>query len=309
MFGSHLSISDGMAAAALRAAELGFESVQVFTKNQRQWKTKPLDERAADDWLAAIEELGWAGRTVSHASYLINLASPDDELWHKSIDLMTEEINRCERLEIPFLVHHPGAYTTSTAAEGLERIAEAYRGLLLRTAGFATVLCLEDTVGSGSNMGRTFEELAALRDLIVEKTGAGHRVGFCFDTCHAHAGGYDMSTRESAEGVLAEFDRLCGLEHLRVVHLNDSIGELGSRRDRHAHIGAGTIGGGTTSRSLLQSGFAAVVNHPALKTVPMILETPKEPTEAGTPMDVINLRRLCRLLDSSPKRTAAGAAR
>ena len=118
-----------------------------------------------------------------------------------------------------------------------------------------------------------------------------------------------MSGRKSAEGVLAEFDRLCGLEHLRVVHLNDSIGDLGSRRDRHAHIGEGTIGGGTTSRSLLQSGFAAVVNHNALKNVPKILETPKEPTEAGTPMDVINLRRLRRLQSSPPKRTAAGTAR
>ena len=309
MFGSHLSIADGMAAAARKADELGFDCVQIFTKNQRQWKTKPLDEQAADDWISAIDELGWAGRTVSHASYLINLASPDDELWHKSIDLMTEEINRCERMQIPFLVHHPGAYTTSTAEEGLERIASAYRHLLLRTAGYATVLCLEDTVGSGSNMGRTFEELAALRSLIIDKTGASHRVGFCFDTCHAHAGGYDMSSRESAERVLAEFDRLCGLEHLRVVHLNDSIGDLDSRRDRHAHIGEGTIGGGTTSRSLLASGFAAVVNHKALKNVPKILETPKEPTEAGTPMDVINLRRLRRLQSSPPKRTAAGTAR
>lgn len=309
MFGSHLSISDGLAAAAFRAHELGFGTVQIFTKNQRQWKTKPLDERAADDWLAAIKQLGWAERTVSHASYLINLASPENELWHKSIDLMTEEINRCERLEIPFLVHHPGAYTTSSAEDGLDRIAEAYRRLMLRTAGYATVLCLEDTVGSGSNMGRTFEELAALREAIVSKTGAGHRVGFCFDTCHAHAGGYDMSTRASAEEVLAAFDRLCGLEHLRVVHLNDSIGELGSRRDRHAHIGQGTIGGGTTSRSLRKSGFAAVVNHSALKTVPMILETPKEPTKAGTPMDVINLRRLRRLKDPAPAPTPAGAAR
>lgn len=309
MFGSHLSIADGLANAARKADELGLDTVQVFTKNQRQWKVKPLDEHAADDWVAAITDLGWAGRTVSHASYLINLASPDDELWHKSIDLMTEEINRCERLEIPFLVHHPGAFTTSTAEEGLVRIAEAYRHLLRRTAGYATVMCLEDTVGSGSNMGRTFEELAALRELIVEKTGADHRVGFCFDTCHAHAGGYDMSGRASADAVLREFDTLCGLGHLKVIHLNDSIGDLGSRRDRHAHIGEGTIGGGTTSRSLLQSGFAAVVNHKALKNVPKILETPKEPTEAGTPMDVINLRRLRRLQNPPPKRTAAGAAR
>ncbi len=296
MFGSHLSISKGLDTAAQNAKALGFDAVQVFTKNQRQWKTKPLDPVVAEDWRQAIEELGWQEQTVSHASYLINLASPDDELWHKSIDLMTEEISRCETLGIPFLVHHPGAFTTSDAASGLKRIALAYKSLCTRTAGYATVMCLEDTVGSGSNLGRTFDELAELRGLILDQTGAPHRVGFCFDTCHAHAGGYDLSTRKGGEAVLAEFDRLCGLDNLKVIHLNDSIGEVGSRKDRHAHIGEGTIGLGTTAKTLAGSGFAAVVNHPKLQAVPMILETPKEPTEAGTPMDTINLRRLRRLL-------------
>jgi deoxyribonuclease-4 len=296
MFGSHLSISGGLATAAQNASDLGFDAVQIFTKNQRQWKVKPLDPQAVRDWCDTIKTLSWQDRTVSHASYLINLASPDDELWHKSIDLMTEEIERCETLGIPFLVHHPGAYTTSDADSGIQRIALAYKSICKRTAGYANTLCLEDTVGSGSNLGRTFDQLATLRGLILEQTAAPHRVGFCFDTCHAHAGGYDMATRTSAEAVLDEFDRLCGLENLLVVHCNDSIGELGSRRDRHAHIGEGTIGQGTTARVLRESGFAAVVNHPKLKTVPKILETPKEDTEAGTPMDTINLRRLRRLL-------------
>ena len=298
MLGSHLSIADGLAAAARKAHDLTMDTVQVFTKNQRQWKVKPLDPVAAGEWRGALEEFGWLDRTVSHASYLINLASPDDELWAKSIDLMTEEIERCETLSIPNLVHHPGAYTTSDEDSGLSRIAKAYKQLLKRTAGYQTVLCLEDTVGSGSNLGRTFEQLADLRGRIVEATGTPERVGFCFDTCHAHAGGYDMSSRASGEAVLAEFDRLCGLEHLRAAHLNDSIGDLGSRKDRHAHIGEGTIGGGTTSRRLGDSGFAAVMNHPRLKSVPKILETPKEDTEAGTPMDTINLRRLRRLVDA-----------
>lgn len=297
MLGSHLSISDGLAGAARRARELTMDTVQVFTKNQRQWKVKPLDEGAASEWRAALEEFGWSDRTVSHASYLINLASPDDELWHKSIDLMTEEIERCERLSIPFLVHHPGAYTDGDQASGLRRIAQAYKALLKRTGGYTTVLCLEDTVGSGTNLGRTFEELAELRGLIIDATGAEHRVGFCFDTCHAHAGGYDMSTRAGGEAALAEFDRVCGLGRLRVVHLNDSVGAAGSRKDRHAHIGEGTIGRGTTARSLGGSGFAAVMNHPSLKAVPKILETPKEDTEAGTPMDSVNLRRLRRLVE------------
>lgn len=296
MYGSHLSISGGMAQALWRAHELGFETVQVFTKNQRQWKTKPLAQEVIDEWLGALDTLGWRGRTVSHASYLINLASPDDALWAKSIDLMTEEIDRCEKLAIPFLVHHPGAYTTSDPASGLARIAKAYRELFKRTKGYKTVMCLEDTVGSGSNLGRTFEELAQLREMILEQPGADPaRVGFCFDTCHAHAGGYDLTHVEQAQNVLKEFDQICGITNIRVVHLNDSVGEAGSRRDRHAHIGEGTIGGGTSKATLMQSGFAAVVNHSYLKTVPQILETPKESTEAQTPMDVINLRRLRRL--------------
>lgn len=296
MFGSHLSIADGLADAARRAHALTMDTVQVFTKNQRQWRVKPLDPVAAAEWRDTIDELGWRGRTVAHASYLINLASPDDELWRKSIDLMTEETERCEALGIPFLVHHPGAFTASDPRTGLKRIALAYKSLCKRTAGYAATLCLEDTVGSGSNLGRTFEELAELRALILDATGAPHRVGYCFDTCHAHAGGYDMARRESGQAVLDEFDRLCGLDNLHVVHLNDSIGELASRRDRHAHIGEGSIGRGTTARTLRDSGFAAVVNHPRLKNVPMILETPKEDTGAGTPMDAINLRRLRRLL-------------
>ncbi len=311
MFGSHLSISNGLAGAAIEASGLGMDTVQVFTKNQRQWRARALDPAATSDWRTAIDSLGWAGRTVSHASYLINLASPDADLWAKSVDLMTEEIERCEALGIPFLVHHPGAYTSGDAAGGLARIARAYTEVFRRTRGYATVSCLEDTVGSGSNLGRSFEELAALRAMIIDATGEAERVGYCLDTCHAHAGGYDLSTRPGAEGVLAELDRVCGLEHVRVVHLNDSKGEMGSRKDRHAHIGEGTIGRGSASRALRESGFAAVVNHPRLKTVPKILETPKETSKAGTPMDAINLRRLRRLVQeaSIPRARAVRAQR
>ena len=200
MFGSHLSIAGGMTNALHEAERLSMETVQVFTKNQQQWKVKPLEADAVADWTGEIKRLGWQGRTVSHASYLINLASPDDELWAKSVDLMAVEIERCETLGIQFLVHHPGAYTTSTPARGLGRIAKAYTRLLKRTRGYQTILCLEDTVGSGSNLGRTFEELADLRARILDKSPEPDRVGYCFDTCHAHAGGYDMSTRQGGRG-------------------------------------------------------------------------------------------------------------
>jgi deoxyribonuclease IV len=271
----------------------------VFTKNQQQWKARPLDPAAVEEWTGRVERLGWEGRTVAHASYLINLASPDDELWEKSTDLMLVEIQRCEQLGIPFLVHHPGASTTRDADWGLGRIAKAYARLLKATAGYRTVCCLENTVGAGSVLGRTFEELARLRGMILEAGWPAGRVGFCFDTCHAHAGGYDMAARGDAQRVLDEFDRVCGLSNLRVVHINDSVAAVGSRRDRHAHIGEGTIGGSTRIDRLRRSGFAAVVNHPALRAVPKILETPKGTTEAGTPWDTLNLRRLRKLVEAS----------
>lgn len=292
---------------ALREAEtLQLDCVQVFTKNQQQWKVRPLKDDEIAEWTTELKRLGWEQakdkplRTVSHASYLINLASPDDELWTKSVDLMTEEVNRCEALGIPLLVHHPGAFTASSREAGLARITAAYKTLLSRTKGYRTILCLENTVGSGSNMGREFAELASLRSMIVETTGQPARVGFCFDTCHAHAGGYDMSTRDGADKVFDEFDATCGLANLKVLHLNDSKGKWASRRDLHAHIGEGTIGGPMkkpTAARLKASGFGSVVNRAQLRDVPKILETPKESTKTGTPLDTINIGRLRRLIE------------
>lgn len=312
MFGSHLSIAGSMVNALHEAEGLGLDTVQVFTKNQQQWKAKPLDPGIVNEWRAEVKRLGWdrpwdtphrpsedgrsVARTVSHASYLINLAAPDDVLWRKSIDLMTDEIERCETLGIPFLVHHPGAYTTSTAPAGIARIAGAYREVFSRTRGFATVSCLEDTVGAGTILGRTIEELAAMRGAIIESTGEPDRVGFCLDTCHLHAGGYDMSTRAGADAVLDEFFRVCGPGTLRVLHVNDSKFGVGSRRDWHAHLGEGTIG----KQSLKTSGFASVVNRPELRGLPKILETPKGTNPAGRPYDALNLQRLKRLADREP---------
>lgn len=292
MFGSHLSVAGSMAGALEEASRLKLDTVQVFTKNQQQWKVKPLDPGVVHDWRSALRERGWEGRPVSHASYLINLASGNDELWGKSIDLMQVEIERCEELSIPFLVHHPGSTTGAPASEGIARIAGAYAELGRRTKGLRTVCCLEDTVGSGSHLGRTFEELAALRGAILAGGFPEARVGFCLDTCHLHAGGYDLSTRAGAKAAFDEFASVCGEEHLKVLHLNDSKGPCASRLDRHAHIGAGTIGGGTTKKALAASGFAEVVNRPAFAHIPKILETPKEDNDKGVPMDTVNLKRL-----------------
>lgn len=305
MFGSHLSVAGGMVNALNEAESLGLDCVQVFTKNQQQWKVRPLKDADREAWLTKLGELDWRpnagepGRTASHASYLINLASPDDELWEKSIGLMVEEIERCEALEIPYLVHHPGAYTTSSESAGLRRIAKAYKKFLKATAGYRTALCLENTVGSGSNLGAPFEQLGELRRLIAEESGSGERVGFCFDTCHAHAAGYSMATRAEGDAVLAAFDEHCGLANLKVMHLNDSKGEAGSRKDRHAHVGEGTLtlAPGRKRPRLADSGFAAVVNHARLASIPKILETPKGTDDAGRAYDSLNLAKLRRMID------------
>jgi deoxyribonuclease-4 len=315
VFGSHLSIAGSMVNALLEAESLGMDTVQVFTKNQQQWKVAPLDPGVVRDWHSHIARLGWQGRTVSHASYLINLASVSDELWAKSMDLMTVEVQRCEELGIPFLVHHPGSFTGSTLDHGLRRIADAYAEIFRRTRGYKTISCLEGTVGAGSLIGGRFEHLGTLRDMTSQSTAEPQRIGFCLDTCHMHAAGYDMSTRAAASQALSEFDQTCGLEHLKVLHLNDSKGGVGSKLDRHQHIGMGTIGGGLkrpTHAKLAASGFAAIVNHPHCFTIPKILETPKEersrtkplpapgsPHKGPKPLDVINLQRLKALIDNA----------
>ena len=291
MFGSHLSIAGNLSNALREAESLDMDTVQVFTKNQQQWKVPPLPADAIKEWKSEVARLGWQGRIVAHASYLINLASPDDTLWEKSIDLMRVEIERCEALEIPFLVHHPGSSTTSPAEAGISRIALAYKRLLKDTRGFKTISCLENTVGSGANLGGPFEQLAELRQRISDATGQPDRIGFCFDSCHAHAFGHDMSSRAAGDQTLAHFDRTCGLSHLKALHLNDSKGAMGSRLDRHEHIGEGTI----CPKSLSDSGFASIVNHPLLREVPKILETPKDDNPSGTSFDTLNLRRLRKL--------------
>ncbi|QOI99509.1 MAG: deoxyribonuclease IV [Phycisphaeraceae bacterium] len=324
MFGSHLSIAGSMVNALREGERLGMDCVQVFTKNQQQWKAKPLDPAMVEEWRSEVGRLGWdlggppdakgsrRGGITSHASYLINLASPDDGLHRKSIDLMTDEVERCETLGIPFLVHHPGAFTAGTLEGGIARIASAYREVFRRTRGVAVVSCLEGTVGAGSQIGGRFEELAAARAAIIDATGEPSRVGYCLDTCHMHAAGYDLSTAGAAHDALETFDRVCGLAHLRVFHINDSKGKAGSRLDRHEHIGEGTIGGGTLGHpaspaALRRSGFMAVVNHPVLTDVPKILETPKGELR-GVPLDSLNLSRLKDLCNRPGPRGAAPPA-
>ena len=293
MLGAHLSISGGLVNALLEAQRLKCNTVQVFTKNQRQWKARPLDEDEARAWLDELHRLGWT-KTVSHASYLINLASPAPELWSKSVDAMTDEVERAERLEIPYVVVHPGSHTQTSEAAGIDRIVRALDEVTGRTRGYQTVVCLETTVGGGSQIGGTFEHLAAIRAAVRQP----ERVGTCLDTCHVTAAGYDLSTAAKARETFERFDAVVGLEHLRCFHLNDSKFERASRRDRHAHIGLGCVG---------LDGFRLIVNDPRFAGVPKIIETEKGTDEKGVAWDTINLRRLRGLMRSARETAPASS--
>lgn len=315
LFGSHLSIAGSMVNALTEGESLGLSCVQVFTKNQQQWKAKPLDPAMVRDWHAKVAALGWnqggpddRGGITSHASYLINLASPNDELWHKSIALMIDEVERCETLAIPYLVFHPGSFVGWTLEQALPRIAVAWKHIFAATPNYKTIACFEGTAGAGSQIGGSFEHLAALWQHTADAAGSDSRLGYCLDTCHLHAAGHDMSTQNAARATLDRFDALCRLSRVKALHLNDSKGKLASHLDRHDHIGHGWIGGGATPHAgegvfsaakLRRSGFAEVMNRPEWALVPRILETPKGQSPEGKSWDAVNMQRLLALRDVS----------
>lgn len=310
MLGSHLSIAGGMATALHETRHLHMDCVQVFTANQRQWSPRPPSDGEIGEWLTTLREMGWdcvdgqtPPRVVSHNSYLTNLASPSTDVWKRSLNAQRTELERCESLHIPFCVMHPGAHLgrprkprspndlnaspNPDELAGLRRIVKALDHLHRSLPGYRTITCLESTVGSGTNLGYSFQQLAFIREHVKQP----ERVGYCIDTCHLTAAGYDLSTSGNAAEVLDRFDTQCGMKNLRAIHLNDSIGILGSRLDRHAHIHEGCCGRGC---------FVSIMNHPALRTVPKILETPKGVNSKGTNWDTINIRRLMRLI-KAPK--------
>jgi deoxyribonuclease IV len=279
MFGSHLSISGGMHNAVTEATSLGLGTVQVFTKNQQQWAVKPLEAEAIATWKSACKQAGYT-QVVSHDSYLINLASPDPVLRKKSIALFDEELNRCDLLGIPYLVTHPGAHmgTRDDPADesaGLERIAEALQELIARHAKGKTIVCLEATAGQGSSLGHKLEHLQQIIKLCSKSKG----LGVCLDTAHLFAAGYDFRGRKYA-AFKKQLDATVGVDRVKVWHLNDSKKALGSRVDRHHHIGLGEIG---------LDGFRPIVRDKDWRDTPKILETAKETHESGRPWDAVNL--------------------
>jgi deoxyribonuclease IV len=276
-FGSHMSIAGGCDRAVLAAQAVGFETVQLFTKNNNQWNAAPITDEHARTFRGALAETGVTD-PVAHTSYLINLASPDGVLWEKSIEALAVEVERCELLGIPDLVVHPGAHMGEGEKRGVARIAKALDKVHRRTKGLGVKIDLETTAGQGTNLGYRFEHL---RD-ILERLGQPERLGVCVDTCHIFAAGYSLASAEEYDETIEQLDRFVGLYRVRAWHLNDSCRECGSRVDRHAGIGVGQMG---------LEPFRHLVNDPRFRELPMILETPKG-VDQGEDLDARNLRTL-----------------
>ena len=277
MFGSHLSIAGGLHNALLEAEQLGCETVQVFTKNQQQWKCKPLEQEAIDNWQSHCRRLKFK-RTVSHDSYLINLASPDPALRARSIELFIDELARCVVLGIPYLVTHPGAHMGDGEEAGLRRVAAALDQVHDAAPADGVITCLEITAGQGSSLGYRLEHLAA----IISTVKAPQRLGVCLDTAHLFAAGYDFRGRKYA-AFRKHLGKTVGMSRVKVLHLNDSKKDLGSRVDRHEHIGRGKIG---------LEGFRPFLRDNAFARIPKILETEKGKDDRGRSWDAVNLEVL-----------------
>jgi deoxyribonuclease IV len=277
ILGAHKSIAGGFHKAVEIAHRSGCDCLQLFTKNNNQWAARDITTGDVEQFREALRTYRILHPLV-HDSYLINLASPDRRLWKKSVDAFVVELHRAEILGIPYVVTHPGAFTTADEQTGLRNIVRAIDEVSAQTRGMQSRCLLETTSGQGTALGWRFEQLAAILDGVKEPD----RLGFCFDTCHVFAAGYPMGTAEDYEETMATFDRLLGVERIRAFHLNDSRREQGSRIDRHEHIGRGRLG---------IEPFRLLLNDPRFADVPMYLETPKG-EEDGEDLDAVNLRVL-----------------
>lgn len=283
-FGAHMSIAGGLHKAFDEAGRVGCDCMQIFVKNQRQWQAAPLSDEEIRLWNDAREQSN-VSPVVAHDTYLINLASPDPAAWKRSIDAFTAELTRCEQLSIPYLVTHPGSHMGSGEEAGLKRVAEALNDIHKRTRGFHVQTLLETTAGQGSSIGCRFEHLAA----IIAEVREPQRLGVCVDTCHIFAAGYAITKPAEYAETMHELDRILGHKIVKCFHVNDSMRELGSRVDRHDHIGKGKIG---------RQAFVNLVTDPRYENIPMILETPKEEDSRGRDYDRVNLAILRRMRKS-----------
>lgn len=293
LLGAHMSIAGGLPLAVDRAVAHGCEALQIFSKSSNQWRARPLDAPEIRDFRGRVER-STIGVAVAHASYLINLAASAPPLRAQSLEAFGIELDRAEALGLLGVVIHPGCYTTGTEEEGIRLIAEGIRQLLSERRRGRTMVLLEHTAGQGTALGWRFEQLAR----VLEHLDGHPRVGVCLDTCHLFAAGYDLGTEGGYRATFDAFRRLVGFDRLRVFHVNDSKKPLGSRRDRHEHIGRGLLG---------LEAFRRLLNDRRFRHLPMVLETPKtegRPAKsiAVDPLDERNLGTLRGLLKTASRR-------
>ncbi len=278
--GAHMSIAGGVANALRRGADVGCETIQIFTKNNNRWQGKPITDGERADFLALRDRSGIAP-VFAHTAYLINPAAPDPEVHERSLVALRDEVERCEALELSYLVLHPGAHKGEGESAGLARIARSLDRVHDETPGARVKILLETTAGQGTSLGHTFDQLRR----IMTGVSRPERLGVCLDSCHVFAAGYDIRRRDGYEAMMDEFGTLIGFDNLRAIHLNDSRRECGSRVDRHDHIGQGVMG---------LAPFRFLVNDPRLEDVPGVLETPKN---EACDEDRLNLKTLRELID------------
>jgi len=276
LLGAHFSIAKGLHNAVLEAAAYNCNALQLFTKNANTWKERTLSADEIGQFEAAGETTG-INRIATHTSYLINLAGPDKKKREMSVAALRQELIRSSQLHIPHVVLHPGSHMGAGEQEGISRIAEGVNRILSDTPGIEARLLFETTAGQGASVGHRFEQLAQLLYKVDNKDG----IGICLDTSHIFAAGYDIRTKRMYRQTMALFDAVIGREHLYVIHLNDSKKGLGSKIDRHEHIGRGEIG---------MPAFGFIMNDAALADVPKIIETPKG--GQGKDWDAVNLKCL-----------------
>ncbi len=280
LLGAHFSIGKGLHNALYEAQRYGCNALQIFTKNAMTWKERTLSQDEIDRFNQAKEQTGiWA--IASHTAYLINLATDDNKKHALSRNALKHELVRASSLAIPFVVLHPGAHMESGNAHGIRRIAASIDAVFSQTTGTKSRLLLETIAGQGSGVGHTFEQLASIMDKVKHKD----RLGICLDTSHIFAAGYDIRSATSYRKTFDLFDAVAGFENLYLIHLNDSKKALGSKVDRHEHIGEGHIG---------IHAFELLMNDERFKTIPKIIETPKY--KDGKDYDTVNLNRLRALL-------------
>jgi deoxyribonuclease IV len=278
LFGAHMSIAGGHEKALLAAQAHHCATVQLFTKSSNQWKAKELTAEEVRTFRRTLRQTKLR-QPLAHDCYLINLASPDAELYHRSVETFVIELQRAEALGLSYLVTHPGSATDGDEQGGLARVAKALDEVHRRCPDFRVRVLLETTAGQGNSLGHRFEHLARILELVAEP----NRLGVCLDTCHVFAAGYALAPEAEYRATLRAFDRVVGLKRLRAFHLNDSLKPQGSRVDRHAHIGQGHLG---------LEPFRLLVNDPRFRNRPMVLETPKE-----NDMDTVNLKTLRDLVE------------